>query len=627
MKPFIFALAAFVLIALSLVFLQADHAAEPDRALDAARSGPEVLSRERKGSPNPEQEASLAQTRSSGETSEIELLVMGNVAGREASPIGGARVTGARMGSLGPGRVFELKTDSRGRALIPGPSPVRVRVQAPGHLSSDFALDEGAKSKRVVLPSMGRLVVRVVDSEGGARSAAKGALRVATGSGQGDDILPSSRLEQAAQADQGGVLCFDGLPPGVPIDLAVMAPGYSQVTQVEDALLPGEVRELVITLDLRGGMSLTVLDQLGRPLPGALVTAFQLSSGSARAVKKVTTDLAGLADLRGLKSGRHAFVATGWDKSGSAVFCLEALGTAVAGERRDLGILRPAGTPSQLQMNLTEVGVEARTVRVIAGAIAYRREPKEEYLATFKTDLPMGRTVRLWTSVSGMWSFTLMVTQAGSPMLDTTVKSQVRDVVLPTDLVVDFEATEQSKRGVVSYTVPASNTDGGPKAGFLALLCEGEVQMAAELQAEDNPVTGFLYTRREGRHRLIGCVGEVAFEEWVDVQFSVPQHLGLLKSHPATLLTLDALWPDASPMEDTRLEVVLGTGDGDEDDPYNPFRALQYAAGSSWNGVALPLGLPVSLRFVGKQRAATIPFEAIAPGRQTVHLGVTNPDR
>ncbi|HIG87752.1 MAG TPA: carboxypeptidase regulatory-like domain-containing protein, partial [Planctomycetes bacterium] len=554
MKRSIFVLVALCLVGASLHWFNQEAALDPD-VLGGGDSGVGLAPASRGVAAQLEENAPVdSAPRSGGHSTDIELTVLGESVGKGVYPIEGAEVRATEITALGAGESLKLRTDAHGRVRIRGLTSQRLTVWASGHLRGALSLEPAdGPTKQITLPAMGSLTVRLVGPDGGPLPNAEGALRVNSGFGleQGDSVVSSAQLELATRAEVTGILTFNALPPGIPIEIVATADGFSRVEQTLEGLNPGEDREWVAVLELRGAMSLTVVDHLDRPVPGAVITAFLRGPRGATAVAKTVTDQLGVAEMTRLKPGNYLFTAAGWNKSGSDLVLLEDLGQVIAGESGSLATLKPRSSPSRLRMQYEEQGVGARTVRMIGSPVTHMQDRPREYYGSYKVDCPMGRPFSLWTSIGGLWSFALIASKVGGRMPDASIQSETLRVELPTDETITFHGHESRRNpyvGSVGFKLPGEPQGSQRRLGFMVLLHEGKVQMADTVQGSSSP-TGYAFMCKTlGRHRLIGCLGNQAFDEWFDLEKGVPLQLGLLKSHPAALLTLDALWPDASPM-------------------------------------------------------------------------------
>ncbi len=321
---------------------------------------------------------------------EVELLleeaasVAGRVTGPDGAPVAGAEVRAIAVGPggergdlaglearLGPWG-FDLRvavsgtTGEDGRYALDG---LRVRAEyrffarangfarsvlsdparaatAPGeHLEVDHAL------RRVAT-----LRVRVVGADGAPLENAE-----VTSPSRGTDLSP--------EREDVGVFRFDLLPPGE-YPVLSSCPGFVAKTE-RVAVREGEAKEVRHVLEHGAVLEGTVVDDLGRPIPGASVSATptdRVPAGSVRG-RPIgggggSTDSEGRFRIEGLEAGAHRVVAGALRHGRAAPATAHAPGEALRLVLRRAAALRlrlvpPAGAapPTQVNVSLEEVEI------------------------------------------------------------------------------------------------------------------------------------------------------------------------------------------------------------------------------------------------------------------------------
>lgn len=156
----------------------------------------------------------------------------------------------------------------------------------------------GAELLGVLVPPAGKPAEELADTELRVRMAAVGRM--------------TEDLSRTTRADALGRFSFEGLPARVDVELLV-SPKAHPAMRIELGRLPaGERRELRVELESGARAVGVVLDEAGRPVPGARVAA--LPEGSLFdldwSTRTETCDEEGRFDLVGLKPGRVMLRAT-----------------------------------------------------------------------------------------------------------------------------------------------------------------------------------------------------------------------------------------------------------------------------------------------------------------------------
>ncbi|MGE3166089.1 MAG: carboxypeptidase regulatory-like domain-containing protein [Planctomycetota bacterium] len=292
----------------------------------------------------------------------------GVVRATSGAPLAGARVTSARGPTtlppgLSPAPIAAAITDADGAFRLPGlsraKSPVSISAVAPGFASVSVEAELGHPLELRLAPTV-PLSARVVDARGVPVSACPVIVRAATGA-----------AARYLETDAAGNCIVADLSPGdyrlevSPLDYP---PITSELIAVHADATPPHV---VVQLAAGGDLEASVVDELGRPIPGVACSFYR---GEERIFSR-TSDFAGLVRARGIPVGEIIVELTcaGRD-SAFEVFVARAGQTRqvqwVLPARRGLvvRVSNPLGVPLE---RATVVGVDIRTgVRQVYAADA-----------------------------------------------------------------------------------------------------------------------------------------------------------------------------------------------------------------------------------------------------------------
>lgn len=277
----------------------------------------------------------------------------GKVVDADGKPIAGAAVSS---------QLRTTTTDAEGAFVLPDlaadEETPTVLVRAAGFGATEISPDWPPTEPLVVTPSPSHAVdVLVSDAAGEPVPGARLVVRLAHAA----PFSEFERLDFEGTTGDGGAARFEGLPPGRPLVVHALKDGFvvatSEVVMPRDARRR-DLRQVTLTLGAGAKLDLRVLDDAGRPVPGAAVSVRRLvewrqdfrgampPEGPAAAVETETaTNAEGLASLAGLPS---ELVVVEIRAKNFATRCL-ALNAAEAAAPREIR-LAPDATPPAPQI-------------------------------------------------------------------------------------------------------------------------------------------------------------------------------------------------------------------------------------------------------------------------------------
>jgi len=378
---------------------------------------------------------------------------------------------------------------------------------------------------------------------------------------------------------------------------------------------PGENRLERIELPLGGAATLRIVDELERPLPGALVTCFQSSGPDWHAVAKSVSDADGVVHLTGLKEGRHRAVTEAWNASGADLYLIDREFDVILNDVCEVGILRGTAPFAELVLTLNEPGIGARLARTMV----VRSHGEEGPRSFFHCDFPMGRSFRIWTGRSGLWSLSMQVREAGSSILDTGILPKNVDIEVPCVRTIAFEhrhRTDESARAVITGLIP--QVPGSIESnGYLALMREGRV-LALQTGISTDVTTPFSFVSfQAGEHRLVGCAGGLAFDVEITLQLGDALALGELPVRDPAMCVFQARWPSGEPVLNGSATIMLGERYGAQGTMAS---ALEFTYAQDHEPLAIPVGVNCTMNLSGPRESGWSQFTVESGGSHVVDL-------
>ena len=576
---------------------------------------------------------SKAETRSSAlGGSELRIVVLSRNAEGRRTPISDAAVSLEWEHPVSKALSVEhARSDEEGAAEFRFTGKSIVSVTAPGHLGvkKHLPADHG-KVVELELQRFGSLEIEVLSPVGRPRADARVVVGYAERLGSITSLLDENERPATDTVnlitDASGRCKIRPILPSLPLKIIVLDRLYGRTVRHLEPLTSGEARSERIQLPQGGSVRVCIQDHLGNPLPGALVTCYQYIAGNSEAVAKSVTDTHGIAELPGLKEGKHRIAVTGWNASGIDLYLIDKDFEITLDETRDLGTLMGEPPFVELTLTLPEEDEEDIGARLVDGSwFLVNHEIDGGRLSYYHSVFPMGRPFRVWTGRPGSWHVNLRVLSPGSRMLDGEIYSQSLTVDVPGVRTIEFErrkAVNPEEIAVVSVTVPGQAQPMDPSnldQGFIALLRGQEVEYVwAGESSESESTTFFLWSRHEGEHRVVGCIGGKSFEAPVDLQLGEQVELGTLSSTTPAYCVFEARWPGGDEIETAEVEIHVGSMSGDG---INKSLAISFDYPGDHPNIVLPLGLPYTIVFSSGRKSGWAHFSIQGAGHQVIDLG------
>ena len=536
-------------------------------------------------------------------------------------PLAGVDLSLYSMGRPQGSAPARAATSDDGRASLDVDRPVLVVARKTGYSSSAKRVGPNQDHCTIELDRVARLTVRVLHPDGQPRQGSRTTLTYSTAR---EDAVPPAidpgtslrgtgiQVLRREHTDSSGAARFAHLDSHRDLRVEILDPVHGQMIRNIPALEPGEDGEWSITLDQGGAVRVLVNDAFALALPGAEVSATQTTAGVRRVVARGLTDQKGLVTLSGLREGPHRLVVQGWNLSSSDLYLMEEQFNVMPGEITDLGVIQGKGPVLDMTVEVSDEPpsiAAARAVRATFNATIGGSIPSPGGPSFFKTVLPVGRAVRVWTGAQGQWSTLCRLLSAETHRTDAAFDSQKLDLEAPGQYTIEFSpkaSPHPEGPAWVSFSLPESS---GADSEFVALLHGGGIA-ALEPVFEGSSVGYRMASPREGAHRLCGVLNGRAIDETIDLVRGEELELGLLTSREPVQLELTGREANGAAIEAAEVCIFMG----------------QYviASGTVEDRFALPDGLEVTAVLSSGPREVSKVVITDASASGAVDLGILN---
>ncbi len=464
-----------------------------------------------------------------------------------------------------------VSMDRDGQARVVLRNAVALKARARGHMGAAVYLrDLQPGTIELVLEAYGSFELSLVSPSGGPRPGANVSFGYAQDGAQNKfknalDLL--SEQERPAfdhvtvESDGAGMCRIRPVLPGIPLAIQVIDRVYGRTVRHLPALEAGEQRSIRLQLKSGGAARIEIQDHLRQPLPGALVSCFLIRGIDQRVVAKSVTGVDGVAVLTGLKEGQHRMVVTGWNASSSDLYLVDRDFEVQLDASLDLGTLVASGPHADLRLTLNELGEGSRLGRAFFSPS--RKRPGFEKgggQSTFVCQLPVGRSVRIWTGAADNYKCSIQITEVSRETIDSKIRG--KDVVLavPGNHTLEFLRHEQptTRTATFAFQLPEIPNDKPSHTGFFALVRGNTIVSMLGGITPTHRGQLVLTSPFGGEHQLIGCVGTQAVRRPVFLKSGELIRIGAVETLAPAVCELEARWPDGSTVRKAELIFDLG---------------------------------------------------------------------